>query len=1203
MKNPCSRRFHFFRSTALPAAFFVHFAASSAFAVPYYWDTDGATAGFGTAAGIWAAPTTGDATQGWSTDSTGATLPGNVTTTTGDILNFGTSTVPLAAGTISITGTVDANRLVLAGSTSGPFTFSGGTIVLGGTSPSIIINRGGQIIGSALTLNANTSIVVGTSGLGMADFNGAIAGSGNLTITTGTATNGSTGSNTGIDLGAASTYTGSTLITSGKNDNVMNVRAFVDNALPATTVLTLSGGVAGSGSGRQISYDLAGNDQTLAGLANVTLAGRPQRILNSTGTGTLTINNTSPASSSFGGNINGTGLSLAKTGTGTQTLTAGNTLTGTTTVTGGKLIGVVGGNLASSKVVINNILGTFGISVTDNTKTWTVKELAPTAAGTVEFNFGAVDPSTTVSPLTITVATLLTGLADFTAATPKIQVNVDTGLLPGTYPLMTWDTVSGTVPTTADLTVSNIAGGTTPSLSVTGNTLNLVISSTATSVVKANNADNLNLGSSWVGGTAPDSTKIAKWNNTVTSANSTVLGTDATWAGIAVENPAGPVTINAGNILTVGAAVLDIDLSTATRDLTLNCPLRLADSTLVSIAALRNVTLGGQVSGAFGIETAGAGTATLSSAANNYTGNTIVSSGTLKLGASQVIPNGAATGNVSVDGTLDLNGNSETVNGLTGTGIIDNALAATSPVLTASANNQTSTFNGVIQNTAGTLNLTKTGNGTLTLGGANTLTGVVSVTGGTLAFTNIDPFANASGISLAGATNLRPAVSGSAISAPITVGASGTSVTITAPDVPGSGTTQFAVTLGGVISGDGNLILSGVSNANSYGRIDLNAASTYAGSTLMTNPTGLPNTNIFVRLGVDNALPVTTVLTLDGGDGTGGSGRFCELNLNGKNQTLAGLTNVPGRVLRTQEIYNTSATASTLTVNNTDPFTYAALIGGGASGNNLGLTKSGSGTFTISGANTYTGATTITGGTLALGALNTLPDASPVSIGAGTLSAVTAGTESTGTLQVTGTAVINLGTDAVLAIADSSTVAWTGNLNLTGTFVSGTSLRFGDGTGTGLTPAQLASISATGYTGFALNGSGFLTATPSGGGFASWITGTFAGGTIPVDKRGPNDDFDNDGISNLVEYAVDGQDPTLPNANIGTYSANTLSFTKRAGSSGLTYAIQDSTDLGVSDPWSEVIGGSYVNNATTISATLTPGTPAKNFLRLQVISN
>ena len=52
-----------------------------------------------------------------------------------------------------------------------------------------------------------------------------------------------------------------------------------------------------------------------------------------------------------------------------------------------------------------------------------------------------------------------------------------------------------------------------------------------------------------------------------------------------------------------------------------------------------------------------------------------------------------------------------------------------------------------------------------------------------------------------------------------------------------------------------------------------------------------------------------------------------------------------------------------------------------------------------------------------------------------------------------------------------------------------------------------------------------------------WITGspgllfmdhrTFANG--PVTNQGPDDDDDNDGISNLVEYAIDGQDPTVPN--------------------------------------------------------------------------
>jgi hypothetical protein len=49
------------------------------------------------------------------------------------------------------------------------------------------------------------------------------------------------------------------------------------------------------------------------------------------------------------------------------------------------------------------------------------------------------------------------------------------------------------------------------------------------------------------------------------------------------------------------------------------------------------------------------------------------------------------------------------------------------------------------------------------------------------------------------------------------------------------------------------------------------------------------------------------------------------------------------------------------------------------------------------------------------------------------------------------------------------------------------------------------------------------------------------------------DDHNNDGVSNLVDYAVAGEDPTVGNASIA-------------------YA-------------------------------LTPGTPAKNFLRLQVLSN
>jgi autotransporter-associated beta strand protein len=264
-----------------------------------------------------------------------------------------------------------------------------------------------------------------------------------------------------------------------------------------------------------------------------------------------------------------------------------------------------------------------------------------------------------------------------------------------------------------------------------------------------------------------------------------------------------------------------------------------------------------------------------------------------------------------------------------------------------------------------------------------------------------------------------------------------------------------------------------------------------------------------------------------------------------------------------------------------------------------GLTKTTAGTLTISGSNTYSGATTVTDGTLVLGATNVLPDSSAVSIGAATLNAATAGIEDAGTLAVTAAATINLAAGAQVEFDASNAISWPGTLNLTGTFVSGTSLKFGT-SNTALTSIQLGKISATGFTGFGLTNSGYLTAIPDG--FASWITGTFTNGQVPLDKRGANDDPDNDGISNLVEYAIAGQDPTVGNPVISTFSGGTLSFTKAAGTNGLTYAIQESTDL---TTWTEVTGGSYVNNeiSSTISFTLTPGTPAKQFLRLQVLSN
>ncbi|MGA0899189.1 MAG: hypothetical protein ACO3SO_02150 [Luteolibacter sp.] len=112
--------------------------------------------------------------------------------------------------------------------------------------------------------------------------------------------------------------------------------------------------------------------------------------------------------------------------------------------------------------------------------------------------------------------------------------------------------------------------------------------------------------------------------------------------------------------------------------------------------------------------------------------------------------------------------------------------------------------------------------------------------------------------------------------------------------------------------------------------------------------------------------------------------------------------------------------------------------------------------------------------------------------------------------------------------------------------------------------------------------------------FAGWIAGTFANGTVT--NQGPDDDDDGDGISNLLEFAIDGQDPTVPNASVGSFTGLELSFTKRAGVTGISYAIEESTDLGVGDPWAAVAA---TEDATSISYTL-PGGPAKDFVRLKV---
>ena len=203
-----------------------------------------------------------------------------------------------------------------------------------------------------------------------------------------------------------------------------------------------------------------------------------------------------------------------------------------------------------------------------------------------------------------------------------------------------------------------------------------------------------------------------------------------------------------------------------------------------------------------------------------------------------------------------------------------------------------------------------------------------------------------------------------------------------------------------------------------------------------------------------------------------------------------------------------------------------------------GFTQAGTGNTVFMLTNTYIGPTTLDAGTLTLGAAGVLPDASEVSIGNATLVAGSF-SETAGRLVVNGTAAIQLATGSVLAFADSSAVNWSGGaVELSGNFVSGSSLRFGTN-GSGLTPSQLELVSVNGEAAhLALDGAGYLIS-----GYTAWKTAN-----APNTGSDPNADEDDDGVTNGVEHVLGGLIGTKDNdklPKISTGGGNMLFIFRR----------------------------------------------------------
>jgi autotransporter-associated beta strand protein len=390
---------------------------------------------------------------------------------------------------------------------------------------------------------------------------------------------------------------------------------------------------------------------------------------------------------------------------------------------------------------------------------------------------------------------------------------------------------------------------------------------------------------------------------------------------------------------------------------------------------------GGVISGAGSFTKSSYGTLWLDQA-NTYSGGTTITAGEIIVGVTNALPNTALTftgaskvllifGDVTQQiGTLS-------ADGVTGAQI---NLVNRSNVLTVTQTTD-ATYSGTI---IGTGALTKAGSSTLTLAGSNTYTGKTTINAGiiTLGANDVMPdtsevvLANTAGVALNvnGKTDTIGSLSGGgATGGNITLGTSG-ALTVN----------QFTFgDFAGVISGDGSFTKS------SYGVLKLSSVNTYTGATAVTGGDliimingGIPNTALSLT-GTSRLLLLKDGLSINVGTLSGDAGALAWLYPN-----------------------------STLTIDQASDATFAGIIKDNTSG---AVTKTGSGTLTLSGSNIYKGTTTISQGTLLLGqGQNTIQNSIALYIASGANVDVEGSYQIFGTLSGSGN--INLSLDAGITI-------------------------------------------------------------------------------------------------------------------------------------------------------------------------------------------
>ncbi|MGH3581062.1 MAG: beta strand repeat-containing protein, partial [Mycobacterium sp.] len=438
---------------------------------------------------------------------------------------------------------------------------------------------------------------------------------------------------------------------------------------------------------------------------------------------------------------------LIKNGTGTLTMAGANTYTGATTVREGTLVvstladgGVASGIGAGSAAAVN-------LSLQGGTLRYTGAGASTDRLFNIQFGSGTLDSSGT-------------GAVNFT----------NTGTISNDGAITTL-TLAGSNTGNNTLAGSIVEGGNTLSLTKTGagtwilNGTNSYTGSTTISngTLRLGPTGTLPSRPITISATGAGATAWLDLNDRNATATSLTLGGSTSTSSAKLTTGTGTLTLG-GNVTfsatgnSLGATLSgNIALGSSTR--TFN----VADSSNAPI----DVLVSAVVSGAGGLTKSGAGTLQLSGA-NTYTGQTLVSAGTVTIntlanvggGASSLgAPTSPANGTIGIgatttSATLAYTGSGSTTDrilnlaGTTGGATINASgtgpIAFTSSLTATGANSKTltltgtntgaNTIAGAIVNNSGTnkTSVSKTGAGTWVLSGTSTYTGATTVSAGTL---------------------------------------------------------------------------------------------------------------------------------------------------------------------------------------------------------------------------------------------------------------------------------------------------------------------------------------------------------------------------------------------------------------------------------------------------------------------------------------